>query len=166
MVDLSAPNILGIDSGVTVGIAVINIDFELVALLSRKGMSKNDVVRFVSKFGKPIIVATDVNPPSSMVRKISSSLGCRLFYPYVSMSNYEKGKLVKDYKEEIGDTHQKDALASAIRALKNYNTLFKNIKDNLKSKNLMGMYYTVVLELFRSKSDNIKDIIERVSHES
>jgi predicted RNase H-like nuclease (RuvC/YqgF family) len=162
---LDIPIIVGIDSGVTVGIAIIDTNLKLLAVFSKKNMSKDEILKFILKFGKPIIIATDVHNPPKIVKKLSSSLGSKLFYPHVSLTNYEKSKLVEEYEEYIKDVHQKDALAAAIRACKNYNSLFKNVKDNLRSRNLMDIYNDVVLRLFKSKSNNIKEIILEIENE-
>ncbi len=55
--------IVGVDPGTTIGIAALNLDGELVGLVSSRMMSVPDIVSYIREKGKPVVVATDVVPP-------------------------------------------------------------------------------------------------------
>ncbi|MFH7881499.1 MAG: DUF460 domain-containing protein [Candidatus Aenigmatarchaeota archaeon] len=157
--------IVGIDIGLTVGIAILDTKGNIVELTSKKEAKKSEIIRHILKFGKPLVIASDVNPVPKTIEKIASSLGSRLFYPEVSLSNVEKVKIIQKYEKIIKDSHQKDALAACLKAFKHYHELFLRIEDFLKKINKKEIYEKVVEEVMKSESENIvnatKKILER-----
>lgn len=110
------------------------------------------------EFGNPVVIASDVNPASKFVEKIAASLGSKIFYPEFSMSRKEKGKIVKDYEEEIKSAHEKDALAASLKAFKNYHELI------LKVKAAAGSDFEKVLRniIINEKTENISDVVKKI----
>jgi hypothetical protein len=158
---LSKALIVGIDPGITSGIAVLDLKGNLLGITSKRYVKKGFLVEYSTKFGTPIIIATDVNPPPKTVKKLAKTLGCKLYYPEVSLSNLEKVKLVKKYDEETGGYHQKDALAAGIKALKNYRELFSKIQDAV-SKFDKKIFDEVAIKIIRDGADNIRDAIKKI----
>jgi len=152
--------IIGIDPGTTTGIAILDAKGELIAITSKKFARRGEVEKYVIKFGNPVIVATDVNPPPKTVEKLSKTFGCKLFYPEVSLSNIEKNEIVKGY--EIKGYHQKDALAASIKAFKSYHELFSKIEDAISKLGLEDIFDGVVIKLIKEGADNIADAIEKM----
>lgn len=108
--------IVGLDPGITVGIAALDLNGEILALYSERNMAVSDIVRFISEVGHPIIVATDVNPAPGLVEKISRSFKAMLFVPRESLKVEEKNELLKNLGISVEDDHQRDALAAAYKA--------------------------------------------------
>jgi predicted RNase H-like nuclease (RuvC/YqgF family) len=105
-------------------------------------VANSRIVEEISKQGKAFAVGTDVFPAPSNVQKMASQLGARVISPSKSLLHTEKTKLVDAFlksKEEripIRNRHEKDALAAAIFALKQMNTLIKKTDDYLRQHHL------------------------------
>jgi hypothetical protein len=150
--------IVGLDPGTTVGVAILDLHGELVELRSKREASKSDLIKHILKFGKPLIIASDVNPMPKTIKKLASALGSRTYYPEVSLTNLEKEKIVRDFEEEIKNSHQKDALAAAIKAFRSYHELFIRVEKSLKNRK--EMYDDVIKIVLKKKSDSISDVIK------
>lgn len=133
--------IIGLDPGIVTGLAAIDTYGNIVLLTSGKSLDRQEIIAKTLKFGKPIVVATDVNPPPSAVVKLAQSLGAQLYVPSETMSTVEKQSLVEKAltgKEElrVEDTHQRDALAAALKALNNYQSKLKQAETYIEKLDL------------------------------
>jgi len=146
-----------LDPGVTVGIAVLDLHGKIIELTSKRDVKKSDLIKYILKFGKPLIIASDVNPMPKMIEKLASIFGSRTYYPEVSLTNVEKEKIVRDFEDEIKNSHQKDALAAAIKAFRSYHELFIRVEKSLKNRE--EMYDDVIKIVLEKKSDSIIDVI-------
>ncbi|HEY3274235.1 MAG TPA: DUF460 domain-containing protein [Methanocella sp.] len=117
--------IVGVDPGTTIGIAALNLDGELVGLVSSRMMSVPDIVSYIREKGKPVVVATDVVPPPATVEKIKRSFKATLFVPNERIAVDEKIKLARPYG--YGNDHERDALAAAVKAYNAYKNKFAQI---------------------------------------
>ena len=152
--------IAGVDPGINVGIAILDLRGNILNLSSKREASKSDLIKHIVKFGWPIVIASDVNPMPRSIKRLASTFGSRIFYPKVSLSNTEKVKIIDDYRDEIGNVHQKDALAAALKAHKKYRELFSKINVSLKNKE---MFDEIVENIFKGK--NIAEAVEKVEGE-
>jgi len=105
--------IAGIDAGNTSAIAVLDLNGRLVFLKSKKGYSREEVLRDLEPF-KPAIVASDTNPANGLCLFVKSSFLARLFVPKKSLSLGEKRALSSTFC--FGNSHERDALAAALKA--------------------------------------------------
>lgn len=151
--------IVGIDLGTTTGIAILDTNGSVISLSSKKETTKNEIVKHVMKFGNPLIIASDVNPLPKGIEKLASAVGSKVFYPHISMSYKEKLKIVDDYKEKIRDSHQKDALAAALRAFKNYHGMLLKIDETVKKFERKDLFDEVVKRVLKKKTENIVDAV-------
>jgi len=147
-----------LDAGTTVGVAILDLHGNIVDLTSKRSARKSDLIKYVLKFGKPLIVASDVNPMPKTIERLSSALGSRTYYPEVSLTNLDKEKIVDDFEEEIKNSHQKDALAAAIKAFRSYHELFIRVEKSLGDRK--EMYDDVIKIVLKKKSDSISDVIK------
>ncbi len=111
-------------------------------LTSIREARRGDIIKHILEFGRPVIIASDVNPLPKMIERLAASLGSKVFYPEVSLTNVEKEKIINDFKEEIKNTHQKDALAAGLKAFKNYHGLFLKIEETLAKQNKEEIFDT------------------------
>lgn len=146
------------DPGTTVGVAILDLHGELVELGSKREAGKSDLIKHILKFGKPLIIASDVNPMPKTIKKLASAFGSRTYYPEVSLTNLEKEDIASDFEEEIKNSHQKDALAAAIKAFRSYHELFIRVEKSLKNRK--EMYDDVIKIVLKKKSDSISDVIK------
>lgn len=114
------------------------------------------------KFGNPLIIAADVNPLPKGIEKIASAVGSSVFYPRVSMTYKKKAKIIDDYKEEIKDSHQKDALAAALRAFKNYHSMFLKIEEIVEKLKRKDIFELVVERVLKKKTESIVDAAKEI----
>ena len=128
--------IVGIDPGTTTGIAVIDLEGEVVAVESRKEMGLSGVTRYVMEQGTPVIVATDVSPAPSFVKRVTSAFGAELFVPDGDMSVRRKNRLTQNFSDLELTSHSMDALAAALQAYRDD----KKFIDKVRRKTAeMGM---------------------------
>ncbi len=136
------PLIVGIDPGIITGVAILDIDGEVLRVFSGKNIDRASIVKEVEKYGKPLIIASDVSPPPEALEKLASTLRAKLYTPQQSLSQSEKEELVKTYLEnlespiEVEDTHQRDALAAAINAWKSFRTKLEQIENYVSKMEL------------------------------
>jgi len=136
------PLIVGIDPGIITGVAILDIDGEVLRVFSGKNIDRATIVKEVEKYGKPLIIASDVSPPPEALEKLASTLRAKLYTPQQSLSQSEKEELVKTYLEnlespiEVEDTHQRDALAAAINAWKSFRTKLEQIENYVSKMEL------------------------------
>jgi len=159
---VSNPLIVGYDPGTTAALAILDTRGGLLFLESKRTFKKSEIIDEITKRGKPIIIAGDRSPLPKKLEKLASTLGCKTYHPYESLPVSEKVDLVKEYDEKIKDEHERDALASAIRAYKYYKKLFKKVEISLSSLGLNTLYDQVIQLLVFGKVDNINDAINRV----
>jgi predicted RNase H-like nuclease (RuvC/YqgF family) len=148
--------IVGIDIGITTGIAILNINGKVLSVNSKREMKKDEIVKNIIKFGKPLLIASDVNPLPKSIESIVNEFGSRAFVPEKSLSIEEKAELTKDYNKILKNDHEKDALAAALKAWKNYRELFTKIHLAMEE---------VTLKIFRKESENIENAIREVLRE-
>ena len=130
------PLIVGIDPGVTTGVVIFDLDGELVSVSSKKSLSKSDISSFVSKFGKPAIVASDVSLPPKLLEKIASAFGAKLVFPKNSFSRKEKAKIARAYQKFYGkmwkNIHERDALVAGYYCWKKIRPRILKLESKLK----------------------------------
>lgn len=153
--------IIGLDPGVTKGIAILSTSGEIIKIASKRGAKSSEIINYITKFGKPVIIASDVNPLPKSIGKISSGLETRVFYPEVSLSNADKFKMTRKYAEQIKDSHQKDALAAGLKAFKSYRELFLKIEEALAKLERIDMFDEVVESVLKGRGENIADAIKK-----
>ncbi|AEH60557.1 Protein of unknown function DUF460 [Methanosalsum zhilinae DSM 4017] len=119
--------IVGVDPGTTVGIAVLSLDGELLFLKSCRSISHDETVKTIAKYGKPVVVATDVTPTPSAVEKIRRSFNAVIGSPGEQIASEEKIALARSFNFSYSNDHERDALSAALFALKSYRTIFEKI---------------------------------------
>lgn len=108
--------IVGLDPGITVGIAALDLNGQVLTTYSERNMAISDVIKFISEIGHPIIISTDVNPAPGLVEKIARSFKALLFVPRESLKVEEKNELLRNLGVTVEDDHQRDALTAAYKA--------------------------------------------------
>jgi len=150
------PIIVGFDPGLNVGIAILDLNGHLIFLNSYKEISKSDIINIIMKYGKAVLIATDVKQIPKAVKKLASSLNSKIFSPKNDIQVSYKNKIVDDYlkknsnlnfdsinnlkknheiisnEEELFstnfDAHGRDSLFAAIFAYRNYENKFNQLE--------------------------------------
>lgn len=100
---LKTPIIVGFDPGLTVGLAILDLNGNLLFLKSFKEISKSEIITTIMEFGKTILIATDVENPPKAVKKLASSLNAKIFSPKNDISVSYKNEVVNDFLKNISD---------------------------------------------------------------
>lgn len=158
---MKKPIIVGYDPGTTAALAIIDTKGELLLLKSERGLKRSEVIDAITSIGKPMMVAGDRYPLPKSVEKLASTLGCKSYHPRKSLTSIEKEKLVHKFAEKIEDDHEKDALASALDALKSHSRLFERAESLLSSLGLSELYDRVVESVIIGEVENITEAINR-----
>lgn len=132
--------ILGIDPGITCGLAVLDLNANLLLLRSEKELTRKKIIRETANFGVPVYIGTDVYPPPEFVKKLSKSLNAKIYTPSHILSVTEKREITRKFLEgknlKIRDSHQRDALASAIKSYQNLKNKFEQVEAHVKEMNV------------------------------
>jgi predicted RNase H-like nuclease (RuvC/YqgF family) len=120
--------IVGIDPGTTIGVAMLDLEGRPIDVFSSKNYSVSDVVARIISLGKPLIVASDVTPTPSMVKRISSIFATLVPELDESLSLEEKIALAKGAGYEYKNAHERDALAASVTAFKRYRKKFSQVQ--------------------------------------
>lgn len=121
--------IVGIDPGTTTAVAIIDLSGNLISVRSQKDWNLSDVIEFIKSHGKPVLIATDKKNPPDFVNKVKAAFNAVLYAPKEDLSLEKKRDLTSKY--DFLNDHERDALASAIDALKSYESKFRNIEKRV-----------------------------------
>ncbi|MCS7107985.1 MAG: DUF460 domain-containing protein [Sulfolobales archaeon] len=157
--------IIGVDPGIETGLAIVDLELKPLIVTSSKNLDREEIIQTVLKYGTPVLVATDKNPPPEMVEKIAANLNALLYYPSKSLSSIEKETLIYDYVSIHGlnlkTTHERDSLASCIKAYKEFEDKFRQLVIKLNEIGLpISKLQKFKAEIIRGKS--IAEVIEEV----
>ena len=145
--------IVGVDPGVTVGLAVISLNGQPILVESRRDWSLTELLKRISEIGEPTLISSDVSPASEILKNLSHKLNAVLFVPPISLGAEEKRHIARDYADAYGlklkNAHEVDALAAAVKAYKYYERKFKNVEARMKSAPI------------RVSVDEVKDLVVR-----
>jgi len=155
--------IVGYDAGLNTGVAILDIEGNIIFVKTFRGEENEKIISEVMKFGKPIVIATDKRKVSKKVKEIASSFGCKVFRPKRDLLREEKEEIVRETNFKVEDDHQRDALASALYAYRRIKKRIDKIKEYLKSKNLEEFFDEVLYHSFRNYGINIARVLEILS---
>ncbi|MEG3224869.1 MAG: hypothetical protein BME94_04900 [Methanobacteriales archaeon Met13] len=169
---------VGFDPGLTVGLAILDLDGNVLSVKSFKETSRSEVVSHIMRYGKAVLISTDVYPHPKMVKKLSSTLKSRIDAPNKFISVESKIETVETYlkskscfpiskvvhSDEIPqNAHERDALAAALKTYKKYQNKLQNISKRAKKLNLSNFEVNAVRGMFLQGipvSKAIEDMLE------
>ncbi len=82
--------IAGVDPGITVGYAIIDLHGKIISVGSLRNGTQEDVIRIIAHFGTSSLIAADTNPPPHFVSKIAARFTVNLPHPKKSMTIEKK----------------------------------------------------------------------------
>jgi predicted RNase H-like nuclease (RuvC/YqgF family) len=147
--------IVGIDQGMTVGIAVLSLDGDLLYLKSFRGIAPDKVVKLIAEYWKPALVASDVTPMPVSVEKIRRSFNVVPASPGIEVSAEEKIALGKTFG--YSNDHERDALTAALLTYRSYKNIFTRIEKKAPVDSDLEL-----LKLYVIRGDSIEDAIEKI----
>jgi len=155
--------IVGIDPGIETGVAAIDLGIDFIYMKTFRDAARSDIISEILSAGIPVMVATDKVPPPDAVKRIAAALGVPLYAPPRSLSVDEKLALVEWLKKRINvspnTSHERDALAAAIKAYRMFESNLRELDSRLKA---MGIDLDDdELKLMLLKGYSIEEVIER-----
>jgi len=117
--------IVGIDPGTTTAVAALDLDGNLMHLQSSRQMNMADVIESLYRVGKPLIIASDVQPMPYSVEKIRRAFSAVPYSPRQDTSVDTKMELTAPFN--YGNDHERDALSAALDAYRQYRNKFQNL---------------------------------------
>ncbi|MCK9632323.1 MAG: DUF460 domain-containing protein [Methanoregula sp.] len=121
--------IVGIDPGTTTGIAALDLDGNLLHLASSRQMNMSDVIESLYKTGKPLVIASDVEPMPFTVEKIRRAFAAVAFTPKQDTSVETKMELTAPFS--YANDHERDALSAALDAYRQYRHRFQSLMKRI-----------------------------------
>jgi hypothetical protein len=121
--------IVGVDPGTTTGFALLDLKGDLIKLHSSRNISISGVIEMIVKYGRPLIVATDVSPIPGTVEKIRRTFNALPGEPGESLTAVDKINLAKPYG--YSNDHERDALAAAAYVIRRYKNKFDQIRKKI-----------------------------------
>jgi len=121
--------IVGLDPGTTTGIAALDLDGNLLYLASSRQMNMADVIESLYKVGKPLVIASDVEPMPFTVEKIRRAFSAIAFTPKQDTSVEMKMELTAPFP--YGNDHERDALSAALDAHRQYRHRFQSLMKRI-----------------------------------
>jgi len=137
-----------LDPGLTVGVAIIDLDGNIIVVDSFKEISKAELINYIISYGKTVLIATDVQTPPKMVKKFATVLNSKINSPYKDLAIGSKKESVENYLKEFygrngqkfnylpQNAHERDALAAAIHSYKNYQQKLQLIERRIQNHDL------------------------------
>jgi predicted RNase H-like nuclease (RuvC/YqgF family) len=165
--------IVGIDPGVTVGIAILDLRGEVIFLDSAKGLSRGDVIRRISEYGTATIIATDVTTIPTFIQTLSTKFNSRIHSATKILTVSEKNDMVRALNDLNGtkpsNSHERDALVAAINAFSSYKNVFDRIEVTIKKTDIKAPVSRTFIDNVKSlvvqEDIPIKDAIDRLIQE-
>ncbi len=149
--------IIGVDPGISTGLAILDIDGIPLEITSGRGLDRSDIVSHVLSHGTPVIVATDVNPVPETVKRLASMFNAELYVPSQSLSSDEKRQIVQEYVSKypwisVEDNHQRDALAAAVRAYRSIESKLRQVESYVSKLGLEIQTDKIKVAVIKGKS--------------
>lgn len=151
--------ILGIDPGITTGIAILDMNGNLLYIDSGRNLDRSRIAEIARSFGKPVIVAVDVAEPPDLAKKLASLWNATLFTPPQDLSPHEKRSLASRILDSVEDSHARDALAAAVKAYLALKSKLESIERHLDKMGIDVNVEDVKAEVVRGAS--IAEALER-----
>ncbi len=123
--------VVGIDPGITAGYAVLSINGEVIKVKSSKQLDINSLISEIHSLGRVLLVGVDKMNSPSLVDRFATKLGAKLVSPKTDMKVMEKNLLTRGLK--FSNDHERDSLASALFAFREYAPLLKKIDKFVKT---------------------------------
>ncbi|MHA1654827.1 MAG: DUF460 domain-containing protein [Candidatus Thorarchaeota archaeon] len=130
--------IMGIDPGTTAGVCLLTFEGRVHLLMSKKGLTRADIIREVYEHGVPVLIATDTTPVPHFVKKLASTLNAELFIPNRPIPVSDKQELAREFSSDvrIGNSHERDALTAAVYAYRSILPKLQQIDHKIREEQI------------------------------
>ncbi len=129
--------VAGIDPGTTIGWAVFDLQGRLVSSGSQKGLDRDALVAKFTQLGRVIAIGTDKAKVPSLVNEVATRFGAKVISPAQDIRVGEKRGMTGNF--DFGSSHEMDAVASAIVAMRKMQPLLNKIRAFLEREKHLGL---------------------------
>ena len=150
------PIIVGIDPGTTIGYAVLDLDGNILELVSSRSLDLNSLIFKVARCGNIVAVATDKSIPPFFIKQFASYTGAIIINPEFDLRRKIKRKLANGL---TSNKHERDALASAICAYKRIKPFINKLEMHLKGINRESELHNILNLIITKKSSCISSAL-------
>jgi predicted RNase H-like nuclease (RuvC/YqgF family) len=171
--------IVGIDPGLTVGLSILDLNGRILKVESYREATRGQIIRQITRYGKPTLICVDVYPYPSYVEKISATLNSKMYTPRSVMTISEKNEIARKLAMQQGvmvkNAHQRDSLASAYRGFSKYKAEFekidrkyfndfdKSLRDEIKDSVVKGKSPVEATEEIQKMIEDVSVVTEELS---
>ncbi|HKJ59460.1 MAG TPA: DUF460 domain-containing protein [Halobacteriales archaeon] len=120
------PVIVGVDPGTTTAVAVLDLDGNVLDVLSTRTADNAEVVEWIIERGRPLVFAADVSPMPGTVEKLRRSFEAADWAPDSDLPVDEKLHRTRDCGYD--NDHERDALAAALFAADDHADQFDRVR--------------------------------------
>ncbi|MHA1270242.1 MAG: DUF460 domain-containing protein [Candidatus Helarchaeota archaeon] len=158
--------IVGIDPGINIGVAILDLNGNLLGLFSKKQISRNDLRKLIyNRYGIPVIVGTDVDRIPRFIEKFANTSQALIYYPKKILKVSEKIELINEYikthkpNKKVENNHERDALVSAIISYQFFKKRFEKAEVRLQEMDLKNKIDSDEVKKYIIKGYSIFDSI-------
>lgn len=119
--------IVGLDVGTTTGIAVLDTHGKLLSLTSIRNARNSEIILEILRHGHPILIACDVCNVPDRISYIARNFGTKIYRPDKVLTEQEKTILTHSFA--YSTSHERDALASAIKAYRKHENALRKFNS-------------------------------------
>jgi hypothetical protein len=117
--------VVGIDPGTTTAVAVLDLDGNVLDVLSTRTADTAAVTEWIIERGRPVLVAADVTPMPETVEKFRRSFDAAGWTPTTDLPI--DGKQHRTREHGYDNDHERDAMAAALYAFDDHEDQFARI---------------------------------------
>ena len=150
--------LVGIDPGTTTAVGVVDLDGNVLDVLSTRTADTAEIIEWIVEHGRPLLVAADVTPMPETVEKIRRSFDAASWVPVSDLPVDEKQHRTR----EVGydNDHERDAVAAALFAFDDHEDQFERIARKVPPRMDRGEITARVLTGDESVETVIDDLTE------
>ncbi len=167
--------LVGIDPGTTVGIAVMDLNGDIVDVFSQRDMTKADIIQYLSGFGIPVAFCADVYPIPHLVSKLAATFDAEVFSPRIELTKGDKRELAKKTGVPFRNNHELDAMSAVVKAYNMISSKLQKIsglpdlsyreKDIVKSLVIRGLTISDAVQAVQSIRQTVEPQEETIKAE-
>jgi len=158
----SKPLIVSIDPGASLGLAISDLEGNILALQTLRMPSKSQIIEEIVKYGKPVLITTDVFPIPERVKEIAKIFNAKIEPAANLLTLKEKERVVQEFEESsefrASTSHERDALAALLITYRRLNELFRKAEAKAREK---GVPLTSKVRELLVKGKSIREALEQ-----
>ncbi len=117
--------LVGVDPGTTTAVAILDLEGDVLDVLSTRTADTGDVIEWIVDRGRPLVVAADVTPMPETVEQIRRSFDAAGWTPDSDLPIDQKQHRTRELAYD--NDHERDAAAAALEAYDDHADQFRRV---------------------------------------